>query len=455
VLIAALAAASVSASSPVAAWADATLEGPWTLATAVERALATHPSLAAAEAEVARARADLATEGAGRRPDAVLAASAFRYEEPTIVTPIHGFTPGEIPEFDTGLFQGGAHLRYLLWDGGGRSARIDRGARRLAAAEAGSRGEEQRLAAVTVNAYVRALILAHTVAAHELRLSALEAERARVELLLAAGRAAEVDLRRVQATVAAARAEQVALAVSLDSAERDLGRLLDIDVSAARAARLRPVTAPGAGAVGPGGRERLLARALAANPALARAEEELAAAAASVETARAARRPSVRLEGNLLGFASVDVDATEEWNAGVRLAVPILDGALDAGVARAEAVRDGAEQALALTRRDVEAQVDRALATLAETAARAESLDEAVARFAEVVRVERLRLENGVGIESDYLDAEADLLAARAAATEARYGIVAARAELARVEGVLTTAWLEELSNDAAGSARR
>jgi len=455
VLTAALAAASMTAGSPAAARADATLEGPWTLATAVERALTTHPSLAAAVAEVARARADLATEGAARRPDAYLAASAFRYEEPTIVTPIHGFTPGEIPEFDTGLLQGGAHLRYLLWDGGGRSARIDRGARRLAAAEAGSRGEEQRLAALTVSTYVRALILADTVAAHELRLSALEAERARVELLLAVGRAAEVDLRRVQATVAAARAEQVALAVSLDGAERDLGRLLDVDVSAARAARLRPVPAQSAEVTWAPVREQLLARALAANPAVARAGEELAAAEAAVAATRAARRPTLRLEGNLLGFASVDVDPTEEWNAGVRLAVPLFDGALGGRVARDEAARDGAAQSLALVRREVEAQVDRALATLAESVARAGSLEEAVARFAEVVRVERLRLENGVGIEGDYLDAEADLLAARAAATEARYGIVAARAELARVEGALTVSWLEELSNDEPGSETR
>lgn len=424
----------------------------WTLPAAVERALATHPSLAAAAAEVAGARAELATVASERRPDATLTASAFRHEEPMIVTPIHGFSLDEVPEFDTGLFQGGARLSWLLWDGGGRAARIERGERGLAAAESGARATAQRLAAATVDAYLRTLALADTVAAHDQRLGALTAERGRVEQLFAAGRAAEVDLRRVQAAMAAARAEQVALAVALDRAERDLARLLEVEAAATRAGRLRPARLASAGAPE---REQVVARALAGSPAVARAIEELAAAEAALAVARAGRRPTLRLEGNLLGFASVDVDASEEWNAGMRLAVPLFDGALAARVAGAEAARDGAVEALALARREVEADVDRALATLAERRARAESLDEAVARFDEVVRVERLRLASGVGIESDYLEAEADLLAARAAATEARYGIVAAGAELARVEGALSVRWLAEWTEDEPGSETR
>lgn len=419
--------------------------GPWTLSSAVARALATHPSLAAAEAEVARARADLTTVEAARRPELSLGASAFRYEEPTIVTPIHGFTPDQIPDFDTELFQGAARVGYLLWNGGARAAGIDRGELRVSAAESGSTGERQRLAAATVSTYVRILVLADTLAAQDQRLAAFASERSRVGLMLDAGRAAEVDLRRVQAAEAAARAERVARAVALDSAERDLARLLDVDPASARAANLRPVTAVDAE---PPQRAAALARALGSNPSVARKQEELAAAEAAVEVARGGRRPSLRLEGNVLGFASPEVDATAEWNAGVRLSVPLFDASSRAEVARAEAARDAAEQALVLARLDVESQLDRALASLVETAARAESLEEAVARYDEVVRVERLRLDNGVGLESDYLDAEADLLAARSAEAEARLGLLASRTELARVEGALTVEWLEGLSNE-------
>jgi outer membrane protein TolC len=62
----------------------------------------------------------------------------------------------------------------------------------------------------------------------------------------------------------------------------------------------------------------------------------------------------------------------------------------------------------------------------------------------EVVRIQKLLLETGQGTQTDYLDAEADLLAARASLSQARLGEVEARADLARAAGQLTPAWIEE-----------
>ena len=58
------------------------------------------------------------------------------------------------------------------------------------------------------------------------------------------------------------------------------------------------------------------------------------------------------------------------------------------------------------------------------------------------MRIEKLSLEAGSGTQTDYLRAEADLLAARAGWIEARHGEVTARAELARVTGALDRAWV-------------
>ena len=126
----------------------------------------------------------------------------------------------------------------------------------------------------------------------------------------------------------------------------------------------------------------------------------------------------------------------------MRLGLPVLDGRIAAGLARAEAVAAAAEQRSQLAELQVAADLDRALSAHAEALARATALDEAASRFAEVVRVELLRLEVGVGIQRDYLAAEADLLAARAALVDARHAAAAARAELARVAGELTPQWL-------------
>src|SRR4051794_19133262 len=81
--------------------------GTLTLADAVERALAHHPGVEAARARQDEARATLAeATAAAHGPRGRIVGSAIQYEKPTPVTPIHGFGPGQFPEFDTTLLQG-------------------------------------------------------------------------------------------------------------------------------------------------------------------------------------------------------------------------------------------------------------------------------------------------------------------------------------------------------------
>ena len=70
------------------------------------------------------------------------------------------------------------------------------------------------------------------------------------------------------------------------------------------------------------------------------------------------------------------------------------------------------------------------------------SLERATLAQEEVVRIERLSLDVGSGTQSDYLDAEAGLLRARASLVEARHAAVTARIELARITGELSLDWL-------------
>jgi outer membrane protein TolC len=93
---------------------------------------------------------------------------------------------------------------------------------------------------------------------------------------------------------------------------------------------------------------------------------------------------------------------------------------------------------------EVAGEVDRGIGAVVEARARIESLATAVARFDEVSRIEKLRLDTGVGIEADYVRAEADRLATEADLIEARYAEVAARAGLARTAGTLSPEWIEQ-----------
>jgi outer membrane protein TolC len=81
---------------------------------------------------------------------------------------------------------------------------------------------------------------------------------------------------------------------------------------------------------------------------------------------------------------------------------------------------------------------------LREAHARVAALRSAVELSSEVTRIERLSLEVGSGTETDYLDAEAKLLSARAGLIQARHAEISARVELAGLTGELSRGWLAQ-----------
>jgi outer membrane protein len=413
-----------------------------TLAGAVERALAQFPSVEAARARQEEAEAALAAEELSRRARGRFTASATQYEEPMVVTPIHGFGPGLFPEFDETLLQGQLTVSYTLYDGRATEARIRSARSQLGGAGAALGGAEQALGARVAAAYLRALGRSRVLAAYDRRLAALEAELGRARQRFDVGKAAQVEVIRAEAALAGARAERVTFATALDNAERELARLLGVPVEETRAARLVPVenwdwTPPD--------REALSRAGIEASPAVLQAREQVAAAEAAVTLAESALKPELRAVANVNEWSSSDLDVTTEWNAGFQLTVPLFDGgSLRKRVARAEAAHRAAAEQVRLAETTVREDVDRAAAADEEARARIDSLTKAVERFAEVARVQKLLLDNGAGTQTDYLTAEADLLAARASLADAEHAAVLARVDLARAAGRLTPAWLRE-----------
>ncbi len=420
-----------------------------TPARAAEMALATHPSVAAARAERQASAAEHDESRALFRPVVQLGVAATQYEEPSLASPIHGFRPDLFPTFDTTLYQPSVRASYTLFDGGARRARREQTAAQVERAGARLAAEEQALVARVARAYLQVLSLAEVLAADGARLEALGLERDRAGKLFAAGRAAEVEVKRGDAAFAAAEAERAARAARLDQTERTLARLIGVETEAARAPLLSPVTLGGA----PGGRlevalagparEDLERRAREESSNARAARESAAVAEAAVAQATAARRPSVQLVGNEVGYGSAEGDFTAEWSAGFQLSFPLFTGgATAARLARAEALSTAAREQVRAAELAALSELDAALTAEAEALARAASLAAAVASFAEVARIEKLRLDAEAGTQSDYLDAEADLLGARAAWVEARYAALAARVEVARAVGGLDPAWL-------------
>ncbi len=428
---------------PAAAGAE---EPALTLSAAVASALAAHPSLAAAEARREAARAAQGEAEAVGRPVARLLATGTRYGEPVPVTPIHGFSPADLPPFDETLVQGTLSLRTTLWDSGARRARI-----RQAGAEEAASGEAlsalaDGIAARVATTYAGVLARRDLLAAAEARAAAVAAELGRVRELLAAGRAPEVERLRAEAALAAAEAETSRAATALDSGERDLARLAGLDVAACRATRLAPVQWGGGEAPDEAARGRLQEEAVAGSPEVGRARQQVAAAEAARVLARSAYLPTLEAVGAYQELGDGGLSFASEWNAGLQLSVPLWDsGATRRRVARADALLAEARARLAEAELAAREAVDRALAAAADARARATALARAEERLVEVARVQQLLLEVGAGTQIDYLAAEAELASTRAARVEAGTLALVAEIELARATGALSPAWIASL----------
>lgn len=420
---------------------------PLTLAAAVDLALARHPSLAGAAARVDEARANLAEAESARGPIARLLLTAQHHGEPMPVTPIHGFGPALFPEFEETLLQAGLSVSYTLWDSGARRARMRQAEEQIAGGESRRQAARQAVIARVVAAWAAVRARAEAAGAAEQRVTALAAELERTAVALAAGRVAPVESLRAEAALAAAQAEASRATIALDAAERDLARLLGEPVEAARGAALDLASASAPPAV-TAARSELQERALAASPWVEEARRQIAAALAARALARSAYFPELRTTGALQELGAVHSSFGTEWNVALQLSVPLWDGGqTDQRVARADARLASARADLAGAEIEAREAVDRALAARAETAARLTALERAELRLVEVARIQKLLLDTGAGTQVDYLAAEAELAATRAAIAETRAGALVAAAELARATGDLETTWIASWEN--------
>jgi outer membrane protein TolC len=422
-------------------------QGTLTLSEAVARAERVHPAVAGAEAARARAASGAREARAARFPALALEAGGTHFEEPMLVAPFHRFDLQNLPRFETTLYQGAVSVAYTLFDGSARGARIDRAERLEEAAGAAALGARQVLAAQVAGAYLRVLALREQLDAQRGRLGAVGAEQARAALLFREGRAARLATLRADAAWSGAAADTVAAAGQLEESERALARLLAMPADSVRGRVLTRVrafetTGPATAATVPE-RAAVLARALERSPEVARARAQLAAAEHGIGEARAQWLPRVQLGARYVEYGSTAGREAGEWQTGLELGFPLFTGGTR-GAARDRAEAEVAAAAAEL--RAVELRtadgVDAALSAWATAQARVHALRLAVEQAVEVVRIEKLALDRGAGVQTDYLGAEADLLRARAALTDARFAFVLARIEVARLTGELDGAWL-------------
>ena len=414
-----------------------------TVTAAVDRALASHPTVAFARAGVDVAAAEERQARASWLPMVSLDGAVNKFQQPMIVYPLHRLDLRNPPVFDTELSQFSLGASYTLFDFGARSAKSKAAASQRDAADVSLGATEQQLIARTLVSYLRVLTARGVLDAEDQRVAALAAESKRARDRFAAGKTARVDTLRAAAEFAVAAADRVASATNVDMAEYDLSRLMGVSFASVHAAALSTVQLARLGGDAATDRAAMVARAGSANADLQAAARRADAAAASVGAAKAGRLPQFQATTAIIDRSNITGRWQSEWQVGVGMSWPLFTGgARESLVSRAEASSRAAREQLRMTRLTAEQQVDEARAAFDASRARMLALDVAVLQATEVARITALARDLGDGTQTDYLIAEASLFRARSGLVQARHAAVAARVELARVLGELNRAWI-------------
>jgi outer membrane protein TolC len=407
------------------------------LAAALDAALAHNPAHGVRRLEVQKGEQIQRAARGASLPSVEFGASATHYGYPTFVYSIR--TLAVLPPFDQTIYDYGVALRLPLYTGGrlGQGVALADLGREIAAER--ERLGAQELTFNTSSVYLNALHLARLEQAYATRIASLEAQERRVQLLVQVGRAPRLDALKISVLLGKARHDRLQITNRQREAVALLYNLMGRDP---------PVQTPSLTGYAPrtvpvGTLPELRAQALAARPELQIAEHEVQAGTARVGSARAERLPSLSLAGiyHERAGADNDTDWYDEWNVGVQLTLPLMDGGVRRHrVEEAQLAAEQARQRREETRLTVERQAQDAWNAHAEAESRLDVTARSLAEAEEALGIEKLRYEQGIGLITDLLGAETALLTAQADRLQAEFDLITARLDLLRAGGNLEPA---------------
>lgn len=324
-------------------------------------------------------------------------------------------------------------LNWLLYDFGGREARISAAEAGRAGALASFADRAQAVVLETGIAYNNSVAAFQSVAAQRANLvfaqNSLDAATARER----AGVAIKSD--RLQADAAFARA-QLDLRRSEGTLETQLGRL-------ATALSLPPPTRL-ALAPAPEGRaealrqsaDALIAEADRLRPDLRLQEANVAQARAFLRQAEAARRPNISLGAGPNATVGTGRQDAVSGSAGVTLAIPLFDsGGRTAAMREARASAEQAEANLQDVRQQAALDVWSRYQALAVDASNLETARRLLASADEAAALAQGRYRSGLANITELLDAQASLAGAREQLVSAELAVRSSELQLARAIG--------------------
>ncbi|MDD5035347.1 MAG: TolC family protein [Methylococcaceae bacterium] len=405
-------------------------DAPWSLLEIIDQALCHNPQTRKAWANARLQAAQVGSAEAAYLPSLTVSGSGTRSLNSAssvgtnLVSPIQTrFTPS-------------IAFNYLLFDFGGRSAKLENARQALNVANWTHSASLQSTMFAAIQAYYQLFAAQSSVeAARETEVStakALEAARFRYQVGAAAlADSLQAQTAHSQAKLSLRQAEGLARN-ALGTLANTMGLMPDARLQVAPPKFVEPDA----------DREedvrKLIEDARSARPDLAAAEAQIRADLANVQSARSAGQPTLSLVGST-GFNVSDVFRdSHNWSVGVQLNIPLFTGfsntyqirAAEEQVAVDEAARDLLEQSVGLA----------VWSSLSDLNTAKETVNNSEDLFASASQNEKVafgRYQAGAGNIIDLLNAQASLASARYQRIQSRFNWSIARAKLAQAMGRL------------------
>jgi outer membrane protein TolC len=401
------------------------------LTEAMTRAVAANPAMLQQQVEVEKQTLERGIAHGQRLPRVDVNADYTRYAYPTLITPIRA--PGVFPPMDRDVANIGLALTLPLYSGGRLVAGEALATHNREAALQSLRASEQDLLFNVVATYTKALHFRELGTVLDARIKALQQQEKDITLRLEQGRAARLDLIRLQTQLSQARYDKVSVTQGEADARTLLAALLGEAGPVAPLADLGP-TVPAL----PETTEAAHARALARRPDLLKLDAMGLAAEQKTAIARGERLPQVKLTAKAQESSGGDWTGHDDWNLGLRLTMPVFDG----NIRKRRVEQATLEQRQMRLQRDdahnrIASEVEQAFGALTESRARLDFATQGEAEAREALRIENLRYHSGESTITDLLGAEVALWSATANRLQAGYDITASQARLLRAMGEL------------------
>jgi outer membrane protein TolC len=404
-----------------------TSDRPLTLDEAIAIAYRNRADVLIAEENLEAARQRVTQARAGTRPNVV---GSVGFTERGVTDFGGAFGPGESGNLSDDTARPEIAANYRLFDQGQTRLEVDQARASQRSASAGIENAMVNLGFQVTNDYFVLLRNRAILAVQDEQVRLAQQQLDLVEARIQAGTAAQSDRAPVETELALARERQIRARYDVRVAGSQLRNSMGLPAGPPpNIVDVPPpeYTVPAL--------EESLAEAYRRRPDLQQDEESVQIARAGLQLARIRRRPILTTSA---GFNVTPSERASrgDWSLFTGISMPIWD----AGVTRsreeeASASLGSASARLEQTRKDIAADVEQALYTLASARERVEASQASVRAATVALQAANARFEVGLAISIEITDAQLDYITALNSEINARYDYLIARAQLDRAVG--------------------